>query len=261
MNYTKIKKILFAGISAVLCFAMVLSVPASAKNDDAVWQEVKTMSGAKYNSTYIKWVEKYSAKDTKNTVAYSKSRTKKFMDKLLKAVRKDKPQFELDIINKDYVVSAAVKGDKFKAVGYIDGDGMAYYCDSENITFFDINDKEKCSCSMDDAWENGFWIADSIDFAESAEAEDIFDFVILDNEKGKVFKIKSGDKIYYCEVFESGRNGVFGFLFSESGNILAVTNPDGSFCVSFSQKADDSAFKIPKKDYKDVKYESIEWLN
>lgn len=260
MNYAKIKKVLSAGISAVLCFAMVLSVPASAKNDDAVWQEVKTMSGAKYNSTYIKWVEKYSAKDTKNTVAYSKSRTKKFMDKFLKAAHKDKPQYELNIINKDYVLSAAVKGDKFRAAGYIDGEGMAYYSDSENITFFDIKAKKKCSCSMDEALEYGFWIDDSNDFAETAETEDIFDFVILDNEKGKVFKIKSGDKIYYCEVFESGRNGVFGFLFSESGNILAVTNPDGSFCVSFSQKADDSAFKIPEKDYKDVEYDSIDWL-
>lgn len=260
MNYAKIKKILSAGISAVLCFAMVLSVPVSAKNDDAVWQEIKAMSGAKYNSTYIKWVEKYSEKDTKNTISYSKSRTKKFMDKFLKAAHKDKPQFELNIINKEYLVSAAVKDDKFRAVGYIEGDGLAYYYDSENITLFNINAKEKCFCSMDEALENGFAIADSNEFAEAAEAEFIFDFFILDNEKGKIFKIKSGEKIYYCEVFETEYNGVLGFLFSESGNILAVTNPYGSFCVSFSQKVDDSVFDIPKKDFSVVEYESIEWL-
>lgn len=263
MNYAKIKRVLSAVIAALLCFVTVSSVPASAKSNDAVWQEIKAMSGAKYNSTYIKLMEKYSAKDAKNTIAYSKSRTKKFMDKFLKAAHKDKPQFKLNIINKDYLVSAAVKGDKFRAVGYIEGDGLAYYYDSENITLFNINTKEKCFCPMNEALENGFAIADTNEFAEAAESESIFDFFILDNEKGKVFKIKSGEKIYYYEEFESERytnKGIFGFLFSENGNILAVINSEGSFCVSFSQKVDDSAFDIPEKDFNVVKYDSIYWL-
>lgn len=260
MNYSKIKRVLSAGIAAALCFAVSLSVPAAAKTDDDVWQEIKTMAGVKYNPTYIKWLEKYGAKETKSTVSYSKSRAKKFVDRVTKAANADEPQFVIDIASSDYIASGAVKGDKFRAVGYIDGEGMAYYCDHENMTFFDINAKEKCAVSADEAYENGFWITDPNDFAETTLTEDIFFFYIPDDEKGKVFKIKSGEKIYYCEVFSGERDRVV-FLFSENGNILAVTNDFNSFCVSFSKKVDDSVFDIPKKEYKDVKYEDMEWLN
>lgn len=260
MNYAKIKRAISTVIAAALCFAVSLSVPAAAKNDDDVWRETKAMAGVKYNSAYIKWLGKYSEKETKSTVAYSKSRAKKFVNKVVKAANADDPQFVLDIAGGDYIVSGAVKGDKFRAVGFIDGEGMAYYCSPENMTFFDINAKEKCAVSADEAYENDFWITDPNDFAETVLTENIFSFYIPDDEKGKLFKIKSGEKTYYCEIFGNERNRV-GFLFSEKGNILAVANEFGSFCVSFSKNADDSLFDVPEKDFKNVKYEDIEWLN
>lgn len=75
----KLKKALPAIVSAVLCVTMVLGITASAAS---VWSETKALTNAKYNSNYIKWVEKYSEKESKNTVTFSKSRTKKYLDKM-----------------------------------------------------------------------------------------------------------------------------------------------------------------------------------
>ena len=67
----------------------------------SVWSETKALTTAKYNSNYIKWVEKYSAKDTKNTVTFGKSRTKKFYEKQLKTLNAEEPQFALNLVTKD----------------------------------------------------------------------------------------------------------------------------------------------------------------
>lgn len=258
MKFTKIKRAFAAGIAAVMCAAIALSVPASAKNNDAVWKETKAVAGASYNSSYIKWVEKYSEKDTSKTVQYSKSKTKKFLDKLEKASESDEPQFVVKLINKDEIASAAVKGDKFKATGYIDGEGMAYCGDSKKITLLDPNDKEKCSLTLDEASKKGIWVPSAGEVAQSGMA--LFGFDISKNTKGKLFKFKSGEKTYYYEEFNESNYGGMGFLFSENGNILAMTNKGDSFCVSVSYKVKDSVFDIPK-DYKDVDYTEIDWLS
>lgn len=259
MNLNKIKRTFSAGIAAVICFAVALSVPAAAKTDDAVWKETKSLAGASYSSTYIKWVDKYREKDTTKTVTYSKSRTKKLLDKLEKASEKDEPQLIIKLINNMEIASAAVKGDKFKATGYIiEGDGMAYVGDSKNITLMDLNDKEKCSLKISKASEYKIWIPTAKHVAQSGAV--LFDFDISDNAKGKLFKFKSGEKIYYYEEFKDGTYGSVGFLFSENGNILAMTNQGDSFCISVSFKVSDSEFNIPK-DYKDVDYTDIDWLS
>lgn len=258
MNLNKIKRTFSAGIAALMCFAVTLSVPAAAKTTDAVWKDTKSLAGASYNSTYIKWVEKYSEKDTTKTVKYSKSMTKKLLDKLEKASEKDEPQFIIRLINNEEIASAAVKGDKFKATGYIDGAGMAYLGDSKNITLLDPNDKEKCSLKTSKASEYKIWIPSAGEVAQSGT--ELFNFDISENATGKLFKFKSGEKIYYYEEFKDSSYGSVGFLFSESGNILAMTNQGDSFCVSVSFKVNDSEFNIPK-DYKDVNYTDIDWLS
>lgn len=258
MNFKKIKRTFSAGIAAVMCAAIALSVPAAAKTSDAVWKDTKSLTGASYSSTYIKWVKKYSEKDTTKTVAYSKSMTKKLLDKLEKACEKDEPQFIIKLINNKEIASAAVKGDKFKATGYIEGVGMAYLGDSKNITLLDPNDKEKCSMKISKASEYKIWVPTVEHVAQSGAV--LFDFDISENAKGKLFKFKSGEKTYYYEEFKDSNYGSVGFLFSESGNILAMTNQGDSFCISVSFKVKDSEFNIPK-DYKDVDYTDIDWLS
>ncbi|MDE7289744.1 MAG: hypothetical protein K2N71_09650 [Oscillospiraceae bacterium] len=258
MNFKKIKRTFSAGIAAVMCAVISLSVPAAAKNTDAVWKDTKALTGASYSSTYIKLVEKYSEKDTTKTVTYSKSMTKKLLDKLEKAYGKDEPQFTIKLINNEEIASAAVKGDKFKATGYIDGEGMAYLGNSKNFTFLDPNDKEKCSMKINKASESKIWFPNAGEVAESGA--ELFNFDISENAKGKLFKFKNGEKIYCYEEFKDSNYGSVGFLFSEGGNILAMTNQGDSFCVSVSFKVNDSEFNIPK-DYKDVDYTDIDWLS
>lgn len=259
MNYAKIKRVISAGVAAALCVALSLSVPAAAKTDDTTRREVKTVAGVKYNSSYIKWLEKYGAREAKSTVVYSKSRTKKFVYRFAKAAYSDEPQLSLSIINDEFVGSAAIKGGKFRVIGCNDDYCSAYYSDSENITFFDFNANEKFEGSMNNASEYGLGFSNANELAEEC-GNDLFYFFIPDGEKGKAFKIKSGEKIYYYEEFYSDMYGALGFLFSEDGNILALKNQDGCFCVSFSKKVDDSVFNMPEKGFKEVKFEDFAGL-
>lgn len=98
----KLKKALPAIVSAVLCVTMALGITASAAS---VWSETKALTTAKYNSNYIKWVEKYSEKDAKSTVTFGKSRTKKFYEKQLTAFNAKDPQFALNMATKDEIMS------------------------------------------------------------------------------------------------------------------------------------------------------------
>lgn len=256
MTLSKFKRVLSAVIAAVLCISAILGVPASAAKK-SVWQETKELAGAKYYSKYITWVEKYSEKDTKSTVTYSKSRTKKLLDKFKKATEKDTPQFSYSVINKEYIMYTAVKGSNFKAVGYtkeLGLDGIAYIGNSKKITFFDVKDKEKYSTPIE---ETDFSIPDAETFAESAAEAfyTIFNFDIKDDYIGMVFKFKSGGKTYYYEKFDDD----LGFLFSESGNVLAGYVSGEIVCINISYKVDNSAFNIPS-GYKSVELEDIDWL-
>lgn len=248
-----IKKILSAVLAAALCITAVVAIPASAAKK-TVWQESKELAGAKYNSKYITWVEKYSEKDSKTTVTYSKSRTKKLMDKLAKAAEKDTPQFSYSTVSKDYILHVAVKGDKFKAVVYTGIAGMAYSGNSSKITFLDINDKEKCTLKISDlnvvAGYDDFTAAE---FVKSAAK--MFYLDIESDYKAEVMKFTSGGKTYYYEKF----NDYLGFLFNESGTALAANINGDVVCLTVSYKVDDKAFDIPT-GYKNADFEDIDWL-
>lgn len=247
----KLKKVFPAIVSAMLCVTMLLGVTASAEKvsavDTNIWKESKALTNAKYYSKYIKLAAKYSEKDTKNTVAYEKSRMKKFIDRFSKAANADDPQLSFSLTDKNSIIYFAVKGDNCKAVICLnDLISIAVYTDGKKSTYLSVGDKIKVT-------EN-----ESYDGKEAASmlAED-FDFGISENAKGKVFKIKSEEKIYYYEEFESDYYSV-GMLFSEKGNPLALVADDEVYCIGFKTSVDDSEFDIPK-GYKTVDYDDFEF--
>lgn len=268
----RIKRIISVSIAAVLCAVTTLSVPADAKTADTVWNDTKALAGASYNSKYIKLAEKYSEKKTTKTVTYSKSRTKKFLDKFEKNTGSDKPQLALNIANMEEITSISIKDDNYKAVVYYkdgigDGIGMAYCGDVKNITFLDINNKKKCSLTTAEALKiTGLDFPDGYDLpkALAEETSRMLDLDIDGDEKGKFFKITSGEKTYYYEEFEYSKYGRYnksaGFLFNEKGNVIAADIDGDIVCMSVSYKVPDSAFDIPK-GYKNTDIENIGWLN
>lgn len=247
----KLKKALPAIVSAILCVTMVLGITASAAS---VWSETKALTSAKYNSNYIKWVEKYSAKDTKNTVTFGKSRTKKFYEKQLTAFNAKDPQFAVHMITKDELISVAYKGRKIKIVVYTEGEGIAMYMTQKSMTMLSVEDKQKVTMDMpkdvnyDDLvdemleeyanWDNDSYYADELG--------------ISDNAKGKLFKFKSGENTYYYEEFETDQ-GTVGFLFDSKGNPLAMNSDGTAICFQIKYTVKDSEFTVPS-GYKSVDY-------
>lgn len=244
----KLKKAVPAVISAVLCVTMLFGAAASAEKinsvDTNVWKEAKAAANAKYYSKYVKLAAKYSGKDTKNTVTYGKSRMKKFEDKLFRTVSAKKPEFSVSITDKSSVIYFAVKDSSCKAVICMSSAGIAYYTDGKKATYLSLADKVKTT-------------TDELELTSEdiSELFDDGDFGISDDEKGKVFKIKSDEKIYYYEEFESDYY-VVGMLFSENGNPLAIVADDEVYCISFKTSVDDSEFDIPK-GYKTVDYDDF----
>lgn len=246
-----LKRIFPAIVSALLCVTMLLGVTASAERvstvDSNIWKDSKALTNAKYYSKYIKLAAKYSEKDTENTVTYDKSRMKKFTDRFVKAASADDPQFSFSLIDKNAIIYFAVKGDDCKAVICFDDlMGIALYTDGKKSTFLSVGDKIKAT---EDEGSDG-------KEAASLLAED-FDFGVSENAKGKIFKIKSEEKIYYYEEFEGDYYNV-GMLFSEKGNPLAIVTGGEVYCISFKTSVDDSEFDIPK-GYKTVDYDDFEY--
>lgn len=264
MVSVSIKKVISVSIAAVICAVTALSVPAAAKTSDTVWKDTKTFAGASYSSKYIKLAETYGEKKASKTVTYSKSRTKKFLDKYAKNTGSDNPQFAINVTDNKTVISLTIKGEKYKAAVYDSDDGMAYCGDLKNITFLDINNKKKCSMATDEALKlTGLSFPDGFDIptALAIEASNMLDFDIDDGEKGKYFKFTSDEKTYYYEEFEYGRYGeIAGFLFNKSGSVIAANIDGDTVCLSVSYKIADSAFDIPK-GYKNTGIENIGWLN
>lgn len=249
----KIKKVLPAVISAVLCVTMLLGVTASAAS---VWSETKALTSAKYNSNYIKLAEKYSAKTSKNTVTFSKSRTKKFFDKYVKAAGADEPQYAIHFISKELIMSVAQKGNKMKTVVYLsDGEdslGMAMYITPKELALLDPSSKEKMTMPIDDDIDYDDLKDELLDLDLDIDSFFSESLGISDNSKGKYFKIKSGEKIYYYEEF-SVDGGKIGFLMDANGNPLAMTDGGTSACFSISYTVKNSEFTVPK-GYTEVDY-------
>ena len=242
----KLKKALPAIVSAILCVTMVLGITASAAS---AWSETKALTSGRYNSNYIKWVEKYSAKDTKNTITFSKSRTKKFNDKLTAAfdkLGKKDGQVAVSVITKDEILSAAIKGNKAKSVLYIDGNGAAMIMTPDAITTLTVGDKKKVTMTIPDYIDYDELVEESFEEAFSGFDEDMFDLGISENAKGKIFKFKSGENTYYYEEFKIDSRNKVGYLFDSKGNPLAMTNGEISACIKISYTVKDSEFTVPK---------------
>lgn len=241
MKFGKLKKAVSAVVAAVMCFTMAFGTVASADNSD-IWKDTKALTSAKYNSKYISLMEKYSAKEAKSTVTFGKSRTKKFIDKYYAAVNKENPQIAVSFINKEEIVSIAIKDKKMKAVMYFDDEGIALYANTQKMTLLSVADKEVASIAMPDDTEYESML-DSISDVDISK--NIADVGLDDSTKGKIFKIKSDDKIYYYEEFETENVGKLGMLFSENGKPLATIDEDMAVCVNVSYSVKDSEFKIP----------------
>ena len=235
----KLKKAIPAIISALLCVTMALGITVSAEKkssvDTSVWSDTKALTSAKYYSKYIKLASKYSEKDSKNTVTYDKSRIKKFADKFAKATSAKNPEFSFGLIDKESIVYLAVKGDNSKVVICMYNAGLAFYSDGKKMSYLSVEDK-----IMTDDIEDDSTGADT-----AAGIADEFDFGISENAKGKIFKFKSEEKIYYYEEFENDYY-VVGMLFNENGTPLAIVVDDEVYCISFKTSVDDSEFNIPK---------------
>ncbi|MCM1380543.1 MAG: hypothetical protein NC192_01290 [Muribaculaceae bacterium] len=247
----KIKKAIPAVISAILCVPMVLGVTVSAAS---TWSETKALTSGKYNSNYIKWVEKYSEKTSKNTISYSKSRTKKFSDKLSKAMNADEPQYSLTVLNKNAILSYTQKGNKIKTVAYAEDFGIATYITPKEIAVLDPVEKEKLSMTLTDDIDYDELMDEILDEYVWADIFSFFeDLGVADNEKGKYFKLKSGDNTYYYEEFTIDDYGKIGFLFNSNGSPLAMMNGDISSCITLSYKVKDSEFTVPE-GYAEIDY-------
>lgn len=257
----KLKKAVPAVISAILCVTMVLGVTASAaaKNSD-LWKEAKSLTNLKYNSQYIKWAEKYSDKETKNKVAYSKSYTKKFLDKLSKTANKKNPTYSFGLIEKSGLVSYVFKDGSLKIISLVDGEVTNIYVNDSTITFLSVKNKTKVSIGGKGFKKEYDELSAEYTEERTKEVAEIFDFDIAENAKGKIFKFKSDDKIYYYEEFEA--DGSYfekvGFLFTEKGTPIAIFMNNTAFCISFKTTVDDSEFDIPK-GYKTVDFDDFEF--
>lgn len=257
----KLKKAVPAVISAILCVTMILGVTASAadKNTD-LWKDAKSLTSLKYNSQYIKWAEKYSEKDTKNTVSYGKSRTKKFLDKLNKNVNAENPTYSFGLIEKKGLISYVFKDGSLKVVSMVDGQVTTLYVHDYYVTVLSVKNKTKVSAGGKSIKDEFDKLAAKHTKKRTEEVAEVFDFDIAENEKGKLFKFKSDDKSYYYEEFETDdfRFDRIGFVFTEKGTPVAMFINNTAFCISFKTTVDDSEFDIPK-GYKTVDIDDFEY--
>ncbi len=256
----KLKKVFPAVVSALLCAAMVLGITASAADTDKeLWKSAKSAAGLKYHSDYIKWADKYSEKEAKNTVVYAKSRTKKFLDKITAKAASDSPKYSLGLIDGESMLCYTIKDGCLKYVMLMDGEGNAIFVDKNSVTIASINDKTKVTVRADGEDDEYLKkVSDKYTEIITDDVADTFDFEISENEKGKIFKFKSDEKIYYYEEFEcgSGFNSV-GFVFTEKGTPIAMTVDNATLCISFRTNIDDSEFDVPK-GYTDIDIDDFE---
>lgn len=255
----KLKKAIPAIISALLCMIIALGVTASASNAD-VWKDTKALTSLKYNSKYISWAEKYSEKETKNTVAYSKSRTKKFLDRLQKEATAENPEYIFGLIDSDSMLCYVFAENSFKGVSLIDGDCNILYLSNNTLTLISTVNKTKTYSKMDkDETEEFNKIASNYAAEYSEQTAETFGFDISENAKGKIFKFRSDEKIYYYEEFDTDSYyGNIGLIFTEKGTPIALYLNDSAFCLSFKTTVDESEFDIPK-GYKTVDYDEFEY--
>lgn len=252
MNFSKFKKIFSAGIAAVMCVTMALSVPAAAKTDDTEWENAKALTSSRYSETYIKWAEKYSEKDSKNTITFEKSRTKKLFKKMAAVIDSDNPSFSVNIVEADTMCCVAISGKKVKCVMY-DKDyqnAFAFYMNSKEISLLSPKTRLKATMPTSEYGSYDEIIDGALElFSDFAHVFDDID--IIDKTKGKLFKIKSGDKIYYYEEFGED-DSKCGMLFDSNDAPLAIiTGKGNAICFNFTDTVKASEFTVPT-EYKEI---------
>lgn len=248
----KLKKAVPAFVSAILCVAMALGITASAQSVVSCWSEGAKLANSSFDQNYIDLVIKYHNKEAKNTIAFGKSKTKKFIKSFNSKIISQKGEFSLEMSDKNNIILFAQKGSKLKIVE-CENDwyyGRAFFTDGKSSTALSLQNKTKTK--VPDGTEPPYTIFDF-----TTDELDMPD----DNLTGKYFKFKSGGKIYYYEEFTIkgySYEDTVGTLFDENGNILAMLMDDEVYCVSFKTAVDDSEFEIPK-GYKTVDADDFEY--
>lgn len=252
----KFKKVISAAVSLAVCCSMTMGMTVSAAEvsydegmsavagmyaADPVWTECRKLTGAKYNSAYVKMARKYSEKKETKSIFYGKSRTKNFIDKVDKAFGKKELNVSFTLINEDIILSAAVKGDKAMEVVYTNDSpslGIAIYSDPKKATV--LNAETKLMAVQERDWE-----LDASGLRESSVFAVVSTSVVPADAYGKVFKFTYNGKNYVYEEFSDGIGGKLGMLFDSSNKPLAVVSNGDVCCCSFSTSVKDSVFKIP----------------
>lgn len=266
MNF---KKKMSVALAAAVCCSMIssFSIAATAQEynyseescivsemyaSDPAYTEAVKLAGLKFNSGLAKKVQSYDGKSSKSAVTYSKSRTKRFFDKLYKNASKmsedpSKASMSVTLVSKDQVVSMAVKGNKSKTVMYMDVDGssigMALYQDAETAYLLDISTKEMISYESESE--------EDLSSAVVSTAEDAADLGIKDSQKGKLFKFKYKDKGYYYEVFETSDGSTIGCVFDTKLNLVMMVEDSIIYSVKITTSVKSSDLAVPD-DYEEM---------
>ncbi|MGN0692569.1 MAG: hypothetical protein ACI4K7_09510, partial [Oscillospiraceae bacterium] len=191
-------------------------------------------------------------KTSSSTVTFSKSRTKKYFEKLSKTVDKmsedpSKASVKFTMVSKNYVLDFCCKSGKIKYIAYINEDdismGLGIYIDSNSMTLLDLGSKQKIVSPIEEG-------EGDVDISESVGS--ITDFGISDKTKGKLFKFKYNDKGYYYEVFTNDNGETVGCVFDTKLNPVMLVDDTGYYTVKITTSVKSSDVKVPSG------YEEIE---
>lgn len=254
MNFNKLKKAAAAVTAAILSVSMLMGISVSAAEKSSTFSDMEMLSSTKYNPQYARLISKYMEKDTQKTIAYGKSKTKKFLDKYITADANDVSQYKFEITSENQLLSAVYCDSKIKMVMFDSSDNTeyAFYVDTKKVTVLNIEAKEKSSLPIKKSdFDELFDIVKYF-----PELLNDFDGLAGSSEKIKTYKFKSGKNVYYYE--EIGEYNPTSFLFNEDGELLAIGDRSQCYCISVSFSVDDSDFVIPK-EYKKVYPEDFDF--
>lgn len=254
MNFNKLKRFAAAVAAAVLSVSMLMGISVSAAGKVSAFSSAEMLISTKYDPQYAKLINKYMEKDKQKTIAFDKSKTKKFFDKYFTADAKGVSQYKFEVISENRLVSAVYCDSKIKMVAFDSSDNTkdAYYIDQKKITALNVETKEKCLLPIEKSDFDEIYGG----LKDLPEIMNGFDGFPDDSERIKTYKFKSGRNVYFYE--EIGEYNASGLLFNEDGELLAIGDRSGCFCISVSYSADDSDFVIPK-EYKEVDPEDFDF--
>lgn len=259
MNF---KKKMSVALAAAVCCSMISTFGAAVSAEeytysetdsivselyatDPAYTEAVKLTGVKFNSGLAKKVKSYEGKTSSSTVTFSKSRTKKYFDKLSKSVAKmgedpSKASLKLSLVSKDYVLDFCLKGSKIKYIAYMNEEdismGLGIYIDSKNMTLLDLSSKQMIVSPITE--DEG-----SIDISETVGS--VTEFNISDNAKGKLFKFKYNGKGYYYEVFTNKDGETLGCVFDTKLNPVMLVDESGYYSVKITTSVKSSDVKVP----------------